>query len=111
VRRLARHRIGLVVGLSVDSATQPRAVPGVATGRTLPDAALGFGCVRRKRDTGLPYRGPKSCLNRRSQPGARRIGTPRGSHALGTFRQDVFVLRWFREQVCVHCLAREVGIS
>ncbi|MDN5385827.1 IS5/IS1182 family transposase, partial [Streptomyces sp. LB8] len=26
----------------------------------------------------------------------RRIGTPRGSRALGPFRQAVLVLRWFR---------------
>ncbi|GAA2111184.1 hypothetical protein [Streptomyces synnematoformans] len=41
----------------------------------------------------------------------RRIGTPRGSRALGPFRQAVLVLRWFREAGCVHCLAREAGIS
>lgn len=41
----------------------------------------------------------------------RRIGTPRGSRALGTFRQAVLVLRWFRERACVHCLARDFGIS
>jgi hypothetical protein len=41
----------------------------------------------------------------------RRIGTPRGSRALGPFRQAVLVLRWFREQACVHCLARDAGIS
>lgn len=41
----------------------------------------------------------------------RRIGTPKGSRALGTFRQAVFVLRWFRERGCVHCLARDAGIS
>lgn len=40
-----------------------------------------------------------------------RIGTPRGSRALGTFRQAVLVLRWFREQACVHCLVRDAGIS
>lgn len=27
------------------------------------------------------------------------------------FRQAVFVLRWFRQPGCVHCLARDVGIS
>ena len=37
----------------------------------------------------------------------RRIGTPRGSHVLGTFCQAVLVLRWFREHRCVHCLARD----
>ncbi len=41
----------------------------------------------------------------------RRIGTPRGSRALGSFRQAVLVLRWFRERGCVHCLARDAGIS
>lgn len=41
----------------------------------------------------------------------RRIGTPKGSRALGPFRQAVLVLRWFREHGCVHCLARDAGIS
>lgn len=41
----------------------------------------------------------------------RRLGIPRGSRALGTFRQAVLVLRWFRERGCVHCLARDAGIS
>ena len=41
----------------------------------------------------------------------RRLHTPRGSRALGPFRQAVLVLRWFREQACVHCLARDAGIS
>ncbi|PVC89773.1 IS5/IS1182 family transposase [Streptomyces sp. CS090A] len=41
----------------------------------------------------------------------RLIGTPRGSRALGPFRQAVLVLRWFRERGCVHCLARDAGIS
>lgn len=41
----------------------------------------------------------------------RRIGTPHGSRKLGPFRQAVFVLRWFREAGCVHCLARDAGIS
>lgn len=41
----------------------------------------------------------------------RRIGTPQGSRALGPFRQAVLVLRWFRERGCVHCLARDAGIS
>ncbi|MGW7601528.1 hypothetical protein [Streptomyces antimycoticus] len=41
----------------------------------------------------------------------RRMGTPRGSRALGPLRQAVLVLRWFRERDCVHCLARDVGIS
>ncbi|MCX2971916.1 MULTISPECIES: transposase family protein [Streptomyces] len=41
----------------------------------------------------------------------RRIGTPRGSRALGTFRQAVLVLRWFRTRGCVHCLARDAGVS
>ncbi|MEU9173142.1 hypothetical protein AB0D34_36155 [Streptomyces sp. NPDC048420] len=40
----------------------------------------------------------------------RRIGTPRGSRALGPFRQAVPVLRWFRERGCVHYLARDVGV-
>lgn len=30
---------------------------------------------------------------------------------LGPFRQAVFVLRWFREAGCVHCLARDAGVS
>jgi DDE superfamily endonuclease len=41
----------------------------------------------------------------------RRIGTQRGSRALGPFRQAVLVLRWFRERGCVHCLARDAGVS
>lgn len=41
----------------------------------------------------------------------RRLGTLRGSRALGTVRQAVLVLRWFRERGCVHCLARDAGIS
>jgi DDE superfamily endonuclease len=41
----------------------------------------------------------------------RRLRTPRGSRALGPFRQAVLVLRWFREQGCVHCLARDAGVS
>ncbi|MCX4660456.1 IS5/IS1182 family transposase [Streptomyces uncialis] len=41
----------------------------------------------------------------------RHIGTPRGSRALGPFRQAVLVLRWFRERGCVHCLARDANIS
>ncbi|URM90542.1 IS5/IS1182 family transposase [Streptomyces sp. MRC013] len=41
----------------------------------------------------------------------RRIGTPKGSRALGPFRQAVLVLRWFRERGCVHCLARDAAIS
>lgn len=41
----------------------------------------------------------------------RRIGTPRGSRALGPFRQAVMILRWFRDRGCVHCLARDAGIS
>lgn len=41
----------------------------------------------------------------------RTIGTPRGSRALGPFRQAVLVIRWFRERGCVHCLARDAGIS
>lgn len=28
-----------------------------------------------------------------------------------TFRQAVLVLRWFRERGCVHCLARDAGVS
>ncbi|GGM20835.1 hypothetical protein GCM10010129_76380 [Streptomyces fumigatiscleroticus] len=38
----------------------------------------------------------------------RRLRTPRGS---GPFRQAALALRWFREHGCVHCLARDVGIS
>ncbi|SCF72153.1 transposase family protein [Streptomyces sp. Cmuel-A718b] len=41
----------------------------------------------------------------------RRLNTPRGSRALGRFRQAVLVLRWFRERSCVHCLARDAGVS
>ncbi len=41
----------------------------------------------------------------------RRLRTPRGSRALGPFRQAVLVLRWLRERACVHCLARDAGIS
>lgn len=40
----------------------------------------------------------------------RGIGTPKGSRALGPFRQAVLALRWFREHGCVHCLARDAGI-
>ncbi|MEU1408625.1 hypothetical protein ABZ471_41190 [Streptomyces sp. NPDC005728] len=40
----------------------------------------------------------------------RRLGTPRGSRALGPFRQAVLVLRRFRERGCVHCLARDAGV-
>jgi hypothetical protein len=41
----------------------------------------------------------------------RQLRNPRGSRALGPFRQAVLVLRWFREQACVHCLARDAGVS
>ena len=41
----------------------------------------------------------------------RKTGTPHGSRALGPCRQAVLVLRWFRERGCVHCLARDAGIS
>ncbi|MFJ9871168.1 transposase family protein [Streptomyces sp. NPDC101165] len=41
----------------------------------------------------------------------RRIGTPKGSRALGPFRQAVLVLRWFRERGCVHCLSHDAGVS
>ncbi len=41
----------------------------------------------------------------------RAIGTRRGTRALGPFRQAVLVLRWFRDHTCVHCLARDAGIS
>lgn len=41
----------------------------------------------------------------------RHLGTPRRSRVLGPFRQAVLVLRWFRERGCVHCLARDAGIS
>ncbi|MGY4967417.1 hypothetical protein [Streptomyces sp. 900105245] len=41
----------------------------------------------------------------------RRIGTPKKSRALGLFRQAVLLLRWFRDRSCVHCLARDAGIS
>jgi hypothetical protein len=32
----------------------------------------------------------------------RALGTPKGSRALGPFRQAVLALRWFRERGCVH---------
>jgi hypothetical protein len=41
----------------------------------------------------------------------RQLRTPRGSRALGPFRQAVLVLCWFRERACVHCLARDAGVS
>jgi hypothetical protein len=41
----------------------------------------------------------------------RHLGTPRRSRVLGPFRQAVLVLRWFPERGCVHCLARDAGIS
>jgi hypothetical protein len=41
----------------------------------------------------------------------RRLRTPQRSRALGPLRQAVLVLRWFRERGCVHCLARDAGIS
>ena len=41
----------------------------------------------------------------------RAIRTPRGSRAIGPFRQAVLVLRWFREGSRVHHLARDTGIS
>ncbi|ANZ13490.1 IS5/IS1182 family transposase [Streptomyces noursei] len=41
----------------------------------------------------------------------RAIGTPKGSRALGPFRQAVLILRWFREKRCVHCAAVDAGIS
>ncbi|GAA2001739.1 IS5-like element IS470 family transposase [Nocardiopsis rhodophaea] len=41
----------------------------------------------------------------------RRIATPKGSRALGPFRQALFALRWFREAGCVHRLALDAGIS
>ncbi len=41
----------------------------------------------------------------------RRIGTPKGSRALGPFRQAVLVLRWFHDRGCLHCLARDAGVS
>ena len=41
----------------------------------------------------------------------RRLHTPKGSRALGPFRQAVLVLRWFRERGCAHCLARDAEIS
>ncbi|MFD5065692.1 transposase family protein [Streptomyces sp. NPDC058394] len=41
----------------------------------------------------------------------RAIGTRRGTRVLGPFRQAVLVLRWFRDHTCIHCLARDAGIS
>ncbi|WP_188192047.1 hypothetical protein [Nonomuraea sp. SYSU D8015] len=37
--------------------------------------------------------------------------TPRGSRAPAPFRQAVLVLPWLREHGCVHCPARDTGIS
>ncbi len=51
------------------------------------------------------------CLSRLLAAHRRHIGTSRGSRALGPFRQDVLILRWFRERGCVHCLARDAGVS
>lgn len=50
-------------------------------------------------------------LSRHLAAHRRRIGTPRGSRALGPFRQAVLVLRWFRERGCVHCLSRDARVS
>lgn len=41
----------------------------------------------------------------------RRLGTPRGSHTLGTYRRAILALRWFRDGGCVHCPARDAGVS
>ncbi|GAB7109672.1 hypothetical protein JCM4814A_79870 [Streptomyces phaeofaciens JCM 4814] len=41
----------------------------------------------------------------------RQIGTPRRFRALGPFRQAVLVPRWLRARGCVHCLARDAGVS
>jgi hypothetical protein len=41
----------------------------------------------------------------------RALGTPKGSRALGPFRQSVMAPRWFRERGCVHRLARDAGVS
>ncbi|MFE7313597.1 hypothetical protein ACFU7T_10885 [Streptomyces sp. NPDC057555] len=41
----------------------------------------------------------------------RRIGSPKRSRALGPFRQAVLVPRWLCERGCVHCLARDAGVS
>jgi hypothetical protein len=41
----------------------------------------------------------------------RMVGTPKGSRALGPFRQALFALRWFREAGCVHRLDRDAHIS
>lgn len=41
----------------------------------------------------------------------RHLGTPKGSRALGCFRQAVLVLRWFGEDGCVHCLAHDARVS
>lgn len=34
-----------------------------------------------------------------------------GFRAPGPFRQAVLILGWFRDRACVHCLARDTGIS
>lgn len=39
------------------------------------------------------------------------LGTRRRTRALGPFRQAVMALRWFRDGGCIHCLARDAGVS
>lgn len=41
----------------------------------------------------------------------RTLGTPKGSRALGVFRQAVLLLRWFLDATRVDQLARDAGIS
>ncbi|MGJ3560115.1 hypothetical protein ACR6C2_22000 [Streptomyces sp. INA 01156] len=57
---------------------------------------------------------PRHVVDHLSRPLAahrRQTGTLKGSRALGPFRQAVLVLRWFRERGCVHCPARDAGVS
>lgn len=41
----------------------------------------------------------------------RAIGTPKGARALGPFQQAILILSGFRDRSCVHCLARDAGVS
>ncbi len=41
----------------------------------------------------------------------REIGTPKGRLALTCFGQAVLLLRWFRDNARVACLARDAGIG
>ncbi|WUM95923.1 transposase family protein [Streptomyces sp. NBC_00322] len=57
------------------------------------------------------FRGEPNLASRLLTAHRRHLGTPRRSRVPGPFRQAVLVLRWFRERGCVHCLARDAGIS